>query len=143
MVSRRKFLRDASAVGAAIGAQSLLGTPLFGQAKNAIDPVRIYIDSRRIVAPLDRNLFGSFLEHLGRAIYEGIYDPGSKLSDANGFRKDVAEEIHQMGVPIIRYPGGNFVSGYNWLDGVGPKQDRPRVLDKAWNATQHQSVWHQ
>jgi len=135
MVSRRKFLRDASAVGAAIGAQSLLGTPLFGQAKNAIDPVRIYIDSRRIVAPLDRNLFGSFLEHLGRAIYEGIYDPGSKLSDANGFRKDVAEEIHQMGVPIIRYPGGNFVSGYNWLDGVGPKQDRPRVLDKAWNAT--------
>ena len=89
MVSRRKFLRDASAVGAAIGAQSLLGTPLFGQARNATDPVRIYIDSRRIVAPLDRNLFGSFLEHLGRAIYEGIYDPGSKLSDANGFRKDV------------------------------------------------------
>ena len=71
---------------------------------------------------LDRNLFGSFLEHLGRAIYEGIYDPGSKLSDANGFRKDVLNEIHQLGVPIIRYPGGNFVSGYNWLDGVGPKR---------------------
>ena len=57
---------------------------------NASDPVRIYIDSRRVVAPLDRNVFGSFLEHLGRAIYEGIYDPGYKLSDANGFRKDVA-----------------------------------------------------
>ena len=83
--------------------------------------------------PLDRNLFGSFLEHLGRAIYEGIYDPGSKLSDSNGFRKDVMEEMRKLGVPIIRYPGGNFVSGYNWLDGVGPKQDRPRVLDKAWN----------
>jgi alpha-N-arabinofuranosidase len=94
----------------------------------------VYLDSRRTVAPLDRNLFGSFLEHLGRAIYEGIYDPGSKLSDSNGLRKDVVDEIRQLGVPIVRYPGGNFVSGYNWLDGVGPKQDRPRVLDKAWNA---------
>jgi alpha-N-arabinofuranosidase len=95
---------------------------------------RVYVDTRRAVAPIDRNLFGSFLEHLGRAIYEGIYDPGSKLSDANGFRKDVMEEIRRLGVPIIRYPGGNFVSGYNWLDGIGPKQDRPRVLDKAWSS---------
>lgn len=79
-------------------------------------------------------MFGSFLEHLGRAIYEGIYDPGSKLSDSNGFRKDVLDEIRHLGVPIIRYPGGNFVSGYNWLDGVGPKANRPRVLDKAWNS---------
>jgi alpha-N-arabinofuranosidase len=86
------------------------------------------------VAPLDRNLFGSFLEHLGRAIYQGIYDPGSKLSDSNGFRKDVMDQVRQMGVPIIRYPGGNFVSGYDWLDGVGPKQDRPQTLDKAWNS---------
>jgi alpha-N-arabinofuranosidase len=83
---------------------------------------------------LDRNLFGSFLEHLGRAIYEGIYDPGSSLSDASGFRKDVLSEVRGMGVPIIRYPGGNFVSGYNWLDVIGPQQDRPRILDKAWNA---------
>ena len=95
---------------------------------------RVYLDTKRTMATIDRNLFGSFLEHLGRAIYEGIYDPGSKLSDANGFRKDVMEEIRTLGVPIIRYPGGNFVSGYNWLDGVGPKQDRPRVLDKAWNS---------
>jgi alpha-L-arabinofuranosidase len=79
-------------------------------------------------------VFGSFLEHLGRAIYGGIYDPGSKLSDSNGFRKDVLAEIRQLGVPIVRYPGGNFVSGYNWLDGVGPKANRPRVLDKAWNS---------
>ena len=102
--------------------------------QNSSDVVRVYVDSRRTVAPLDRNLFGSFLEHLGRAIYEGIYDPGSKLADSNGFRKDVIDEIRHLGVPIIRYPGGNFVSGYNWLDGVGPKQDRPRVLDKAWNS---------
>lgn len=79
-------------------------------------------------------MFGSFLEHLGRAIYEGVYDPGSKLSDSSGFRKDVLEEIRQLGVPIVRYPGGNFVSGYDWLDGVGPKANRPRVLDKAWNS---------
>ena len=101
---------------------------------NPSEVVKVYVDTRRTVAPLDRNLFGSFLEHLGRAIYEGIYDPGSKLSDSNGFRKDVMDEIRQLGVPIVRYPGGNFVSGYNWLDGVGPKQDRPRVLDKAWNS---------
>jgi alpha-N-arabinofuranosidase len=119
------------------GMTSLFGGSLLrGQtlAPSAGDIAKVYLDSRRIVAPLDRNLFGSFLEHLGRAIYEGIYDPGSKLSDANGFRKDVMEEVRQLGVPIIRYPGGNFVSGYNWLDGVGPKESRPRVLDKAWNA---------
>jgi len=83
---------------------------------------------------IDRNLFGSFLEHLGRAIYQGIYQPDSKLADANGFRKDMLEEIRHLGVPMVRYPGGNFVSGYNWLDGVGPKKDRPRKLEKAWNS---------
>jgi alpha-N-arabinofuranosidase len=65
---------------------------------------------------------------------KAVYDPASRLADANGFRRDVIEEIRKLGVPITRYPGGNFVSGYNWLDGVGPKQDRPRVLDKAWNS---------
>jgi len=111
------------------------GSLLRGQTSPHTDDIaRVYVDSRRLIAPLDGNLFGSFLEHLGRAIYEGIYDPGSKLSDARGFRKDVVEEVRRMGVPIIRYPGGNFVSGYNWLDGVGPKESRPRVLDKAWNS---------
>ena len=103
---------------------------------NRIRAGTVYVDSRRTISPIDRNLFGSFLEHLGRAIYGGIYEPGSKLSDDNGFRKDVLEEIHRLGVPIIRYPGGNFVSGYNWLDGVGPKQNRPRVLDKAWDTVE-------
>ncbi len=136
MFSRRHFLRQASTAGAVCSANLMFGRLLAGQtrAANASETVRVYVDSRRTIAPLDRNLFGSFLEHLGRAIYEGVYDPGSKLSDANGFRKDVLDEIKQLGVPIIRYPGGNFVSGYNWLDGVGPKQDRPRVLDKAWNS---------
>ncbi len=94
----------------------------------------MFVDPTRRLAKLNRNLFGSFLEHLGRAIYGGIYDPGSKFADSNGFRRDVLEEVRQLGVPIVRYPGGNFVSGYNWLDGVGPKQNRPRALDKAWNS---------
>jgi len=135
--SRRRFLQQASGAGMACSATALFGgLPhqfLADRQAVASTPARIYVDTRRIISPIDRNLFGSFLEHLGRAIYEGIYDPGSKLADANGFRKDVLSEIHQLGVPIIRYPGGNFVSGYNWLDGVGPKQSRPRVLDKAWN----------
>jgi alpha-L-arabinofuranosidase len=135
MSTRRQFLQCASTLGLASCASAMFGRLLSAQTvSNAGPEVRIFVDSRRTIAPLDRNLFGSFLEHLGRAIYSGIYEPGSKLSDANGFRKDVLAEIRQLGVPIIRYPGGNFVSGYNWLDGVGPKQDRPRVLDKAWNS---------
>jgi alpha-N-arabinofuranosidase len=137
--SRRRFLQQAS--GAAIGASATMFAPskqLRAIAQTKAPPesaaARVFIDSRRTLAPLDRNLFGSFLEHLGRAIYEGIYEPGSKLSESNGFRKDVLDEIRQLGVPLVRYPGGNFVSGYNWLDGVGPQKDRPRVLDKAWNS---------
>ncbi len=132
--NRRRFLRQASTAGIACSANLVFGRFLSAQTSNPSDAVRVYVDTRRTLAPLDRNLFGSFLEHLGRAIYEGIYDPGSKLSDSNGLRKDVMDEVRQLGVPIVRYPGGNFVSGYNWLDGVGPKQDRPRVLDKAWNS---------
>jgi alpha-L-arabinofuranosidase len=135
-VSRRHFLQDVSKTGIALGASAALGQNLFGQssASSAGQPIRIYADSRRTIAPVHREVFGSFLEHLGRAIYEGVYDPQSKLSDSNGFRKDVLDEIKKLGVPIIRYPGGNFVSGYNWLDGIGPKASRPAVLDKAWNS---------
>ena len=139
--SRRKFLQQAGSAGIACSATILGGDSVLGRSMEMAQSVtaksdaiaRVYIDTRRTISPLDQNLFGSFLEHLGRAIYEGIYDPGSPLSDTNGFRKDVMEEVRNLGVPIIRYPGGNFVSGYNWLDGVGPKKERPRVLDKAWN----------
>ena len=131
---RRQFLKQSATAGIAGSAAALLGPFAFAQPSAApSDVARIYVDSRRKIAPLDPNLFGSFLEHLGRAIYQGIYDPDSSLSDSAGFRKDVIAEVRQLGVPIIRYPGGNFVSGYNWLDGVGPKKDRPRVLDRAWN----------
>ncbi|MBZ5514529.1 MAG: twin-arginine translocation signal domain-containing protein [Acidobacteriia bacterium] len=131
-VSRRRFLKGAAAGGALAGVSSWLGK---GPQMLAQGPQRaqVLVDSERRIALLDRNLFGSFIEHLGRAVYQGIYEPGSKFADAEGFRKDVLGEIRQMGVPIVRYPGGNFVSGYNWLDGVGPKERRPRVLDRAWN----------
>jgi alpha-N-arabinofuranosidase len=135
--SRRHFLQQASTLGMACSAELLFGGSRLAHARPSASPngaVRVYLDTRRTISPIDGNLFGSFLEHLGRAIYQGIYDPGSKLADSEGFRKDVLDEIRHLGVPIVRYPGGNFVSGYNWLDGVGPKQDRPMVLDKAWNS---------
>jgi alpha-L-arabinofuranosidase len=133
--SRRGFLKQTATAALASIASPLFARSGVGQAgANGASITRVYLDSRRQTGAIDRNLFGSFLEHLGRAIYEGIYDPGSNLSDSNGFRKDVIAEVKELGVPIIRYPGGNFVSGYNWLDGVGPKQDRPVVLDKAWDS---------
>jgi len=133
-IPRRRFLQE-SLAAASCCSTGLLRNSIFAQG-SPNTATRIYLDSRRALAPLDRNIFGSFLEHLGRAIYEGIYDPESKLSDLNGYRRDVADEIKQIGVPIVRYPGGNFVSGYHWLDGVGPKKERPRVVEKAWNSTE-------
>jgi len=131
-IPRRGFFKQAMAAGAALAGNSWLGRAVYALSPPP-DPARVVIDSSRKVADLDRRLFGSFIEHLGRAVYGGIYEPGSKFADSSGFRKDVLEEIRNLSVPIIRYPGGNFVSGYNWLDGVGPKKDRPRVLDRAWN----------
>lgn len=130
--SRRRFLRNASLTTLAAPA-GLLRSRLAAGA-NSGARTQIYVDSRRTVASLDRRLFGSFLEHLGRAVYDGVYDPGSPLANSQGFRTDILDLVRRMRVPIIRYPGGNFVSGYNWLDGVGPVKDRPRILDKAWDA---------
>src|SRR5690348_18226680 len=81
-----------------------------GFAAPAEEPARIYIDSRRIIGPLQRTVFGSFLEHLGRAIYDGIYEPDSPLADAQGFRTDVLSAVRALGVPLIRGPGGSFLS---------------------------------
>ncbi len=131
-LSRRNFLGKTLGAGAALTAGSLFGRGLAAQPASA-GVARVTIDPDRTISALDRNLFGSFIEHLGRAVYEGIYEPGSRFADANGFRTDVLKEIKELGVPIIRYPGGNFVSGYHWLEAVGPKDQRPRVLDLAWN----------
>jgi alpha-N-arabinofuranosidase len=134
--SRRGFLKTASIAGMAVAAEQVLPSFLRAQTGASSGVFRVDVDTRRTLAGLDRNIFGSFLEHLGRAIYEGVYDPSSKFADSNGFRKDVLDEIRKMQVPIVRYPGGNFVSGYHWLDGVGPKKDRPTVLEKAWNSVE-------
>jgi alpha-N-arabinofuranosidase len=83
------------------------------------------------VAP---SLFGGFAEHLGRCVYEGIYEPDHPAADEDGFRTDVLELVRELGMPVMRYPGGNFVSGYNWQDGVGPREQRPRRLDLAWGS---------
>jgi alpha-N-arabinofuranosidase len=80
-----------------------------------------------------RRLFGSFVEHMGRCVYTGIYEPGHPEADDNGFRQDVLKLVKELGATVVRYPGGNFVSGYNWEDGVGPVENRPRRLDGAWH----------
>jgi alpha-N-arabinofuranosidase len=88
------------------------------------------------IGPIDPRLYGSFIEHLGRAVYGGIYEPGHLSAGPGGFRTDVLEMVRELNVPIVRYPGGNFVSGYNWEDGVGPRAQRPRRLDYAWKTTE-------
>jgi len=129
--NRRQFLEGLGKTGAALAAGSWLST--FGYAQTR-GPARAVINQSRFTSDLDRRLLGAFLEHLGRAVYTGVYEPGSPLADAKGFRTDVIKEMKTLGVPIMRYPGGNFVSGYNWLDGVGPKNQRPTVLERAWNS---------
>jgi alpha-N-arabinofuranosidase len=129
--SRRDFLKKGGLASIAIAiANSRLASTW---AQTPSTTTRVVIDASRSTSAIDRRIFGSFLEHLGRAIYEGVYAPGTRLADANGFRTDVMKEIQSLGVTIVRYPGGNFVSGYHWLDGVGPRDKRPRVLDRAWN----------
>ncbi|KAH0293373.1 family 51 glycoside hydrolase, partial [Aureobasidium melanogenum] len=84
------------------------------------------------IAKINDNVYGGFTEHMGRCIYGGIYDPGNPLSDENGFRKDVIEAFKELNCPVVRYPGGNFVATYHWLDGVGPKDQRPVRPELAW-----------
>ncbi len=85
-----------------------------------------------ITGDVDRRVFGSFIEHLGRAVYEGIYQPGQESADGKGFRRDVIDLIREIGVPVVRYPGGNFVSGFHWEDSIGPVGKRPHRIDPAW-----------
>lgn len=94
------------------------------------------IDREFVIAETDPRLFGAFVEHLGRCIYGGLYEPGHPQADAQGFREDVLALVRELNPSILRYPGGNFVSGYNWEDGVGPLEQRPRRLDLAWMSTE-------
>jgi len=97
---------------------------------------QIKIDPERTLGDIERNIFGGFAEHLGRCIYGGIYDPDSPLADEDGLRSDVRTALQRLNMPIVRYPGGNFVSGYRWMDGIGPRQERPARHDLAWDAVE-------
>lgn len=99
-------------------------------------PATITIDLAFAIGEIDRRIYGSFVEHLGRAVYGGIFEPGHPQADEFGFRQDVLTLVREIGVPVVRYPGGNFVSGYNWEDGVGPRDQRPVRLDLAWKTTE-------
>ena len=92
------------------------------------------------IGEIDKRIYGSFIEHIGRAVYGGIYDPGHPLADDCGFRRDVIELTRELQVPIVRYPGGNFVSGYNWEDGIGPKDKRPKRTELAWFAVENNQM---
>ncbi|MCK9793441.1 alpha-N-arabinofuranosidase [Isoptericola sp. 4D.3] len=96
----------------------------------------VTVDPAFVVGPVRRRTFGSFVEHLGRCVYTGIHDPAHPTADADGFRQDVIGLVRELGVSTVRYPGGNFVSGYRWEDAVGPVADRPRRLDLAWHSTE-------
>ncbi|MCP2635845.1 alpha-N-arabinofuranosidase [Microbacterium sp. HD4P20] len=101
---------------------------------------RITVDPHFSIGAVRRALFGGFVEHLGRHVYDGIYEPGHESADADGFRRDVVDLVKELGVSTIRYPGGNFVSGFRWEDSVGPREQRPRRLDLAWHSTETNEV---
>lgn len=98
--------------------------------------VTVDLHRDRVIGQTDRRLFGAFIEHLGRCVYGGIYEPGHPTADSHGFRQDVLALVRELAPTVMRYPGGNFVSGYNWEDGVGPLGARPRRLDLAWLSTE-------
>ena len=101
---------------------------------------RLSISRDDVVAPVSPRLFGSFVEHMGRAVYTGIYEPGHPTADADGFRRDVLDLVRELNPSLIRYPGGNFVSGFRWEDSVGPRADRPTRLDVAWHSVETNEV---
>ena len=95
---------------------------------------QLYLDTNRSIAEISPLVFGGFAEHMGRCIYGGIYDPASPHADARGLRRDVLDALRELNFRTIRYPGGNFLSGYNWLDGIGPREKRPVRRDLAWRS---------
>ncbi|HJT71356.1 MAG TPA: alpha-L-arabinofuranosidase C-terminal domain-containing protein [Terriglobales bacterium] len=136
-IARRKFLQQSAR--AALGAAVIpwLGYREVPAVQEDAAPASvaaglIKLDFDRKIGTIDRNIYGNFTEHLGRCIYGGIYDERSPLSDAEGFRKDVLQAARNIHVSVLRWPGGNFSSGYNWKDAIGPKDERPRCWDTAW-----------
>ena len=100
----------------------------------------VTVDHSAAVGPINRRLFGAFVEHGGRSVYDGLYEPGHPLADDDGFRTDVLDLVRELGVTTVRYPGGNFVSGYRWEDGIGPRDKRPRRLELAWHSVETNQI---
>ena len=101
---------------------------------------KLTLDKDFEIGSIDDRLYGSFIEHLGRAVYNGIWEPGHPTADEEGFRGDVLALVRELDVPLVRYPGGNFVSAYNWEDGIGPRDNRPRRLDLAWKSLETNQI---
>ena len=106
----------------------------------AQQPAVIKVDLDRQIAKVDPNIYGAFLEPIRNVVYGSIYDPASTLADTNGFRKDFVQLVKDLHIPVVRWPGGNYVSGYNWEDGIGPKDQRPARLDLAWHQIDHNQM---
>lgn len=100
----------------------------------------LHVDTTDVILPIDPKLFSSFIEHIGRAVYTGIYEPGHPAADEYGFREDVKELLRPLNLALIRYPGGNFAAGYNWRDGIGHREKRPMRRDMAWQALESNLV---
>jgi alpha-N-arabinofuranosidase len=107
---------------------------------NVTAQVTVSIHKKSVISTIDKRLYGSFIEHMGRAVYSGIYEPAHTTADRHGFRQDVMELVNTLQIPVVRYPGGNFVSAYQWEDGIGPQNQRPTRLDLAWHSSESNQV---
>src|SRR5580700_7010554 len=125
-VSRRRFTALATA--------PLIARSVGGQETGL--HARIKVDTERVIGDIDPKIYGNFIEHLGRCIEGGIFEENSALSDASGVRRDVLDAAKKLNVTILRWPGGNFSSNYNWTDGIGPRDQRPRRLEMAWGTVE-------
>src|SRR6188768_1654838 len=124
-LSRRSFC-TAAAVAA----------PWVARAQSGPLRARVRIDTERVIGEIDPKIYGNFIEHLGRCIEGGVFEEGSSLSDAKGYRKDVFQGTKDLNVTQLRWPGGNFSSNYHWRDGIGPRDERPRRLEMAWGTVE-------
>jgi len=124
ILSRRQF------------SKTLFAAPFVLRAQQAPLRARVKIDTERVIGDIDPKIYGNFIEHLGRCIDGGVFEEGSPLSDANGFRRDVLDAAKKLNVTILRWPGGNFSSNYHWKDGIGPRDQRPARLEMAWRTVE-------
>ncbi|HZS03602.1 MAG TPA: alpha-L-arabinofuranosidase C-terminal domain-containing protein [Blastocatellia bacterium] len=127
-ISRRGFAKGMTT--------ALIAVPFSIRAQQGTLRARIKIDTERMIGEIDPKIYGNFIEHLGRCIDGGVFEDGSPLSDGNGFRRDVMEAVKKLNVTQLRWPGGNFVSNYHWMDGIGPRDKRPPRLEMAWGTVE-------